>query len=60
MILENACEFKEYLGFVFDEMGFNGSFQVIDKAIHLNIISQNNETPTKEQVLEKLKEVTQN
>ncbi|WP_033596378.1 hypothetical protein [Helicobacter pylori] len=57
MILENACEFKEYLGSVFDEMGFSGSFEVVDKAIHLNIISQN-ETPTKEQVLEKLKEIT--
>ncbi|GAA8599705.1 hypothetical protein HpDR66_13490 [Helicobacter pylori] len=55
MILENACEFKEYLCFVFDEMGFSGSFEVIDSAIHLNIIS---ETETsKEQVLEKLKEI---
>ncbi|GAA7033505.1 hypothetical protein ID0177_14980 [Helicobacter pylori] len=57
MILENACEFKEYLCFVFDEMGFNGSFQVVNKAIHLNITSET-ETPTKEQVLEKLEEVT--
>ncbi|EJB87657.1 hypothetical protein HPHPH11_0282 [Helicobacter pylori Hp H-11] len=57
MILENACEFKEYLGFVFDEMGFSGSFEVIDNAIHLNIISET-ETPAKEQVLEKLKEIT--
>ncbi|WRC75009.1 hypothetical protein E5K93_03600 [Helicobacter pylori] len=56
MILENACEFKEYLGSVFDEMGFNGSFEVVDKAIHLNIVSET-ETPTKEQILEKLKEV---
>ncbi|WRD50041.1 hypothetical protein E5K67_05545 [Helicobacter pylori] len=57
MILENACEFKEYLGFIFDEMGFNGNFEVIDNAIHLNIISET-ETPSKEQVLEKLKEIT--
>ncbi|MGL2662051.1 hypothetical protein ACQJ6U_07620 [Helicobacter pylori] len=59
MILENACEYKEYLPGVFDEMGFNGSFEVIDNAIHLNIIpSENQETPTKEQVLETLKELT--
>lgn len=57
MILENACEFKEYLGFVFDAMGFNGSFEVVGNAIHLNIISDK-EIPTKEQVLEKLQEIT--
>ncbi|MGL2510519.1 hypothetical protein ACOWN8_00110 [Helicobacter pylori] len=57
MILENACEFKEYLGFVFDAMGFNGNFEVIGNAIHLNIISDK-EIPTKEQVLEKLQEIT--
>ncbi|WQY61294.1 hypothetical protein KVM94_00990 [Helicobacter pylori] len=59
MILENACEFKEYLPSVFDELGFSGGFEVIDNNIHLNIIpSENQETPTKEQVLEKLKELT--
>lgn len=59
MILENACEFKEYLPSVFDEMGFIGSFEVIDNDIHFNIIpSQNQEAPTKEQVLEKLIENT--
>lgn len=57
MILENACEYKDYLGSVFDAMGFNGSFEVVGNAIHLNIISDK-ETPTKEQVLEKLKEIT--
>ncbi len=58
MILENACEYKEYLGFVFDEMGFDGGFEVIGNAIHLNLIpKQNQETPTKEQVLEKVKEI---
>ncbi|RVY62486.1 hypothetical protein ECC37_07880 [Helicobacter pylori] len=58
MILENACEFKEYLGFVFNEMGFNGSFEVTNNDIHLNIIPKDNQaTPTKEQVLEKLKEI---
>ncbi|WQT29638.1 hypothetical protein FE843_02275 [Helicobacter pylori] len=57
MILENACEYKDYLGSVFDEIGFYGSFEVIDNAIHLNIISDK-EIPTKEQVLEKLKEIT--
>ncbi|WQY67675.1 hypothetical protein E5L64_03840 [Helicobacter pylori] len=59
MILENACEYKDYLGSVFDELGFNGSFEVVDNKIHLNLIpSENQETPTKEQVLEKLKELT--
>ncbi|WQX71495.1 hypothetical protein KVL11_02420 [Helicobacter pylori] len=57
MILENACEFKDDLGRIFDEMGFSGSFEIIDNAIHLNIItSENQETPTKEQILEKIKE----
>ncbi|WQZ70789.1 hypothetical protein KVL87_02150 [Helicobacter pylori] len=58
MILENACEYKDYLGSVFDEMGFNGSFEVIDNNIHLNIIPRDTqETPTKDQVLEKVKEI---
>ncbi len=59
MILENACEYKDYLGSVFDELGFYGSFEVVGNNIELNIIPKdNNETPTKEQVLEKLKEIT--
>lgn len=59
MILENACEFKDYLGSVFDEMGFYGSFEVVGNNINLNIIpSEKEETLTKEQVLEKLKEIT--
>ncbi len=59
MILENACEYKEYLPGVFDELGFSGSFEVIDKAIHINIIpNKGEETPTKDQVLEKLQENT--
>ncbi len=58
MILENACEYKDYLGSVFDAMGFNGGFEVVGNAIHLNIISiEKEETPTKEQVLQKLKEI---
>ncbi|WP_243876983.1 hypothetical protein [Helicobacter pylori] len=58
MILENACEYKDYLGSVFDAMGFNGSFEVVGNAIHLNInIVSDNEKPTKKQVLEKLKEI---
>ncbi|WQT21418.1 hypothetical protein E5A86_05595 [Helicobacter pylori] len=57
MVLENACEYKDYLGSVFDEMGFSGSFEVIDNAIHLNIISDK-AIPTKEQILAKLKEIT--
>ncbi|MGQ2897376.1 hypothetical protein DJ96_00755 [Helicobacter pylori] len=57
MILENACDYKDYLGSVFDAMGFNGSFEVIGNAIHLNIISES-ETPTKDQVLEKLQEIS--
>ncbi|UNY42554.1 tail fiber protein [Helicobacter phage HPy1R] len=59
MILENACEYKEYLPGVFNELGFSGSFEVVGNAIHLNIItSENQETPTKDQVLEKLQEST--
>ncbi|MFP6029604.1 hypothetical protein ACLF8T_05435 [Helicobacter pylori] len=58
MILENACAYKDYLGSVFDAMGFYGSFEVIGNAIHLNITpSEKEETPTKEQVLEKFKEI---
>ncbi|WRD35279.1 hypothetical protein E5K51_03420 [Helicobacter pylori] len=59
MILENACEYKDYLGSVLDAMGFHGSFEVIGNNIELNIITKDkNETPTKEQVLEKFKEIT--
>ncbi|GAA9190184.1 hypothetical protein BTM359_08830 [Helicobacter pylori] len=59
MILENACDYKDYLGSVFDELGFYGSFEVLDNNIHLNIIPKDeNDLPTKEQVLEKLKEIT--
>ncbi len=59
MILENACAYKDYLGSVFDELGFYGSFEVVGNNINLNIIPKDgNETPTKEQVLEKLKELT--
>ncbi|WRA12343.1 hypothetical protein KVK46_03405 [Helicobacter pylori] len=58
MILENACEYKDYLGIVFDELGFNGVFEVGDNHIHLNFIpSENQEMPTKEQVLETLKKL---
>ncbi|EQD93903.1 hypothetical protein L935_03925 [Helicobacter pylori PZ5086] len=58
MVLENACEYKDYLGSVFDEIGFHGSFEVVGNNIELNIIRKdNNETPTKEQVLEKVKEI---
>ncbi|MCG3068521.1 hypothetical protein ACLGBA_03215 [Helicobacter pylori] len=59
MILENACEYKDYLAIAFDELGFNGSFEVVGNNIDLNIILKDgNEMPTKEQVLEKLKEIT--
>ncbi|GHS25287.1 hypothetical protein VN1289_13930 [Helicobacter pylori] len=58
MVLENACEFNKYLSGVFDEMGFYGSFEVVGKNINLNNIPKdNNDLPTKEQVLEKLKEI---
>ncbi|MGH1581774.1 hypothetical protein ACRBDF_05355 [Helicobacter pylori] len=43
MILENACAYKDYLGSVFDAMGFTGSFEVIGNAIHLNIIASENQ-----------------
>ncbi|WRC65291.1 hypothetical protein E5K98_04185 [Helicobacter pylori] len=58
MILENAYKFKEYLGKLFDEMGFCGSFEIVDNNININIIPKdNNDLPTtKEQILEKLKE----
>ncbi len=59
MILENACEYKDYLWRLFDELGFYGNFEVVGNNIELNIIPKDgNETPTKEQVLEKLKEIT--
>ncbi|WP_205584029.1 hypothetical protein [Helicobacter pylori] len=58
MVLENACEFDKYLVDMFDEMGFYGSFEVVGKNINLDIIPKdNNDLPTKEQVLEKLKEI---
>ncbi len=57
MVLENACDFKDYLGSVFDAMGFYGSFEVVNNDIRLNIVSDK-EIPTKEQVLEKLQEIT--
>ncbi|GHQ09414.1 hypothetical protein VN1212_09590 [Helicobacter pylori] len=58
MVLENACEFKEYLGSMFDEMGFYGSSEVVGNNVNIDIISKdNNDLPTKEQILEKLKEI---
>ncbi len=57
MILENACQYKDYLPGVFDELRFSGSFEIIGNEIHLNAISSE-EMPTKEQVLKKLKEIT--
>ncbi|UOS09416.1 hypothetical protein [Helicobacter pylori] len=58
MVLKNAYEYKDYLGSVFDELGFYGSFEVVGNNIELNIIPKdNNDLPTKEQVLEKLKEI---
>ncbi len=59
MVLENAYKFKEYLGNLFDEMGFCGSFEIVDNNININIIPKdNNALPTKERVLEKIKEIT--
>ncbi|GAA9839720.1 hypothetical protein VN0561_08570 [Helicobacter pylori] len=62
MVLENACEYKDYLVDVFNEIGFYGygSFEVVDNNINLNIIpiKGNDDLPTKEQVLEKLQEIT--
>ncbi|GAA9736751.1 hypothetical protein VN0123_13190 [Helicobacter pylori] len=59
MVLENACEYKDYLVGVFNEFGFYGSFEVVDNNINLNIVPKDNDDlPTKEQVLEKLQEVT--
>ncbi|WQZ52038.1 hypothetical protein E5P85_02355 [Helicobacter pylori] len=57
IVLENACDYKDYLGSVFDEMGFYG-FEVVGNNIELNLIPKgNNNPPTKEQILEKLKEI---
>ncbi len=56
MVLENAYKFKEYLGNLYDEMGFCGSFEIVDNNINI-IPKDNNDLPTKEQVLEKLKEI---
>ncbi|WP_120861358.1 hypothetical protein [Helicobacter pylori] len=59
MILENVSQHKDYLPSVFDALGFSGSFEVVGNAIHLNIIpNEKKETPTKEQILEKLNEIT--
>ncbi|UOR40008.1 hypothetical protein MPG46_04425 [Helicobacter pylori] len=59
MVLENTSEHKDYLGSVLDEMGFYGSFEVVGDNIELSIISKDeNDLPTKEQVLEKFKELT--
>ncbi|RVY60193.1 hypothetical protein [Helicobacter pylori] len=58
MVLENACKYKDYLGSAFDAMGFYGSFEVVGSDIHINITPKDDKgMPTKEQVLEKLKEV---
>ncbi|GAA7913046.1 hypothetical protein HpBT056_15370 [Helicobacter pylori] len=38
MILENACEHKDYLGSVFDAIGFYGNFEVVGNNIELHII----------------------
>ncbi|MGT0091997.1 hypothetical protein V5H58_07075 [Helicobacter pylori] len=58
MVLENVYKFKEYLGNVFDEMGLYGRFEVVGNNINLNIIPKdNNDLPTKEQVLKKFKEI---
>ncbi|WQY21763.1 hypothetical protein KVM92_03595 [Helicobacter pylori] len=54
MVLEKVSQYKDYLGSVFDEIGFYGSFEVVGDDIHLNIIAD--KEITKEQVLEKLKE----
>ncbi|WP_121054575.1 hypothetical protein [Helicobacter pylori] len=60
MILENACQYKDYLPSVFDALGFSGSFEVLtSNNIVLNIVaSENKQAPTKEQILEKLNEIT--
>ncbi len=59
MILENVCQYKDYLPEVFKALELNGSFEVITPNIVLNIVaSENKPAPTKEQILEKLKEIT--
>ncbi|WP_120904576.1 hypothetical protein [Helicobacter pylori] len=59
MILENASQYKDYLPNVFDALGMDGSFEVLTPNIVLNIVaSENKQAPTKEQILEKLNELT--
>ncbi|WP_120843604.1 hypothetical protein [Helicobacter pylori] len=58
MVLENASQYKDYLGDIFSVLQFCGSFEVVGNNIELNLIPKgNNNPPTKEQVLEKLKEI---
>ncbi|KNE09848.1 hypothetical protein [Helicobacter pylori] len=58
MVLENASQYKDYLGDVFNVLQFCGSFKVVDNDIHLNVITIDNKEITKEQVFEKLQEIT--
>ncbi|WQY30414.1 hypothetical protein KVJ90_03840 [Helicobacter pylori] len=56
MVLENISQYKDYLVDVFSALRFNGSFEVVDNDIHLNIIPIDNKEITKEQVLKKMQE----
>ncbi len=57
MVLENASQYKDYLGDIFIVLQFCGSFRVVGNDIHLNIITIDNKEITKEQVYKKLKEI---
>lgn len=57
MVLENTSQYKDYLGDVFSILRSCGCFEVVGNDMHLNIITIDNKKITKEQVLEKLKEI---
>ncbi len=58
MVLKNISQYKDYLGEIFNVLRFCGSFEVVGNDIHLNIVTIDNDKEiTKEQVLEKIKEI---
>ncbi len=58
MVLKNISQYKDYLGEIFNVLRFCGSFEVVGNDIHLNVVMIDNDKEiTKEQVLEKIKEI---
>ncbi|WP_367984498.1 DUF4376 domain-containing protein [Helicobacter acinonychis] len=62
MVLENISQYEEYIPLVFEALKLNGGFQVLeDGKMFLTVyedLEGNKNTPTKEQFLKKIKEVT--